>query len=169
MTLTLSHSAWAPCLCACVCVCVCVCVCACACVCVRAGERARVADCWKGQQAHTWPLLCECSFELSSEPEMCYLTDGCGRLSPRLNGPERDGERAVWLDGDSGLDGQRVGGGERHSIDIMHALSALSAWWSAPLCCCIWCVCVCVCRFVQSVACECGWSPFCMCCNGANA
>lgn len=42
----------------------------------------------------------------SLKAEICHLTDGCGRLSLRLNAPERDREKAVWLDGDSKLDGQ---------------------------------------------------------------
>lgn len=35
---------------------------------------------------------------LSHSPKMCYLTDGCGRLWPKLNTPERDTAWVcVWL------------------------------------------------------------------------
>ena len=83
----------------------------CVCVCVRARRRTCLT-CWviKGQthtHTHTHTRYCVGRGRALSKPKICYLTDGCGRLSLRLNAPER----AVWLDGDSELDGRRVGGG----------------------------------------------------------
>lgn len=55
-------------------------------------------SCWamertKRRQTHTHAIVWIRSSSLRAE--ICYLTDGCGRLSLRLNAPERDSESCL--------------------------------------------------------------------------
>lgn len=73
----LLHSAWVS----------CVCVCARA----RVVERRINTHTCKHEYTHVFVWM----WQRSRNAEICYLTDGCGRLSLRLNAPERDRESCL--------------------------------------------------------------------------